>query len=102
MLVLVVVLVLACSGWVYYIIQSRIDSANNELNAVQSAFVQQYGEDAVVKKLVSPNKVYAAVWTGGSDNITHVSWNIGGLWVTVYSSGNITTGRPGRVVTVRR
>ncbi len=77
--------VLASSGWIYGIVKSNRDAKAKELAALQVTFVQQYGGKAVIKQLVSPDRVYAAVWVS-DDGITHVSWNIGGLWVTVYSS----------------
>jgi hypothetical protein len=57
---------------------------------LQTTFVQQYGGQATIKQLVSPDKVYAAVWIG-EDGLSHVSWNIGGLWVTVWNSEKSTS-----------
>jgi hypothetical protein len=68
---------------------SRITRDSEERATLQTTFAQQYGGEATIKQLVSPDKVYAALWTDSS-GVTHVSWNIGGLWVTVYSSGNAT------------
>ncbi len=81
----IAMVVLTGSGWVYNIIKEKNNASNEELAVLQSTFTQQYGEGAIIEKLVSPDKVYAAMWSG-SDGITYVSWNIGGLWVTVYSS----------------
>lgn len=58
---------------------------SNEMAVLQATFVQQYGVDATIQQLVSPDKVYAVMWTD-SDGINHVSWNIGGVWAIVWSS----------------
>lgn len=81
----VILIILIGSGWVYNIVKENGKLAsNNELATLQTTFVQQYGNQATIKQLVSPDKVYAALWSDG-DGISHVSWNIGGLWVSVWS-----------------
>ncbi len=82
---IVVLVALASSGWIYNVVQSNKDAKSRELAALQTTFVQQYGGKAIIKQMVSPDKVYAAIWVS-EDGITHVSWNIGGLWVTVFNS----------------
>jgi len=84
--VLVVVLVaVTCSGWTITIMKSRVDAKNKELVDLQSSFAKQYGTDGIsITQLVSPDKVYAAVWTS-KDGTNHVSWCIAGIWVTVFS-----------------
>jgi hypothetical protein len=59
--------------------------ANEEMQALQTTFVQSYGSKAVIKQMASPEKVYAALWTD-ENGIGHVSWNIGGVWAIVWSS----------------
>jgi hypothetical protein len=87
----VIVMVLTSSGWVFNILSRNSELIkSNEMATLQTTFIQQYGSQAVIKQLVSPNKVYAALWTDG-DGLSHVSWNIGGLWVTVFSSSNATS-----------
>ncbi len=78
------------SGWVYNILSRNSQLVRgNEMAALQTTFVQQYGNGATIKQLVSPEKVYAALWTD-ANSVSHVSWNIGGLWVTVYNSDGQT------------
>jgi hypothetical protein len=77
---IIVLVVFASSGWVYNTIKAN---EQLELANLRGTFVQQYGNQAVISKIVSPSKVYAALWID-SDNTTYVSWNIGGLWITVY------------------
>lgn len=85
---LAIVIVIGGSFWGYNYVKGNNDAKiNNEMATLQTTFVQQYGSSAVIKQLVSPTKVYAALWVG-ADNISHVSWNIGGLWCVVWSSGN--------------
>jgi len=85
--ILAIIIVAGGSFWGYTKVKGNNDAkTNNELATLQATFVQQYGNQAIIKQLVSPDKVYAALWSD-SDNISHVSWNIGGLWVTVFSSG---------------
>ncbi len=81
----VILLALVSSGWIYTIVKNNDQAKNRELSALQATFVQQYGGKAVIKQMVSPDKVYAAIWVS-EDGVTHVSWNIGGLWVTVFNS----------------
>ncbi len=81
----VILLALVSSGWIYTIVKNNDQTKNREMATLQATFVQQYGGKAVIKQLVSPDKVYAAIWVS-EDGLTHVSWNIGGLWVTVYTS----------------
>lgn len=78
------VVALAGSGWFYNFAMDRKSAKDLELAQLNSSFIQQYSKDATVKQLTSQSKVYTAVWTD-KDGTTHVSWNIGGLWVTVYS-----------------
>ncbi len=96
-IVAVIVLVgLVSSGWVYNIINTNSQLVRgNEMATLQTTFVQQYGSGAVIKQLVSPDKVYAALWVG-DDGISHISWNIGGMWAVVWSSssGNTTITSP--------
>ncbi len=81
----VALIALVGSGWVYNVIaQNSLIQNNNEIIALQTSFIQQYGSQAAIKQLVSPSKVYAALWAD-ADGVTHISWNIGGLWLTVYS-----------------
>ena len=81
----IIALALCVSGWVYTAIEAHNNAKDKELATLTSAFSQQYGTDGItIKQIVSPEKVYVAVWTN-KDGTTNVSWNIGGLWVTVYS-----------------
>ena len=83
-----VFIVAASSGWAFNFWKARQNTAvvsNQELSILQNAFVQQYGDKAVIKQVVSPNRVFAALWTD-ENNVTHVSWNIGGIWTTVYNA----------------
>lgn len=82
---IVIILILTSSGWVYNTIKSNQLKENNELIAIQNAFAQQYGNKAVIKQLISPEKVYVALWSDDTE-VSHISWNIGGLWVTVWDS----------------
>lgn len=87
----IIVIALSSSGWVYNIVNRNNELVRgNEMATLQTTFVQQYGSGAVIKQLVSPNKVYAAMWTD-ADGISHVSWNIGGVWAVVWSSPSPTT-----------
>jgi hypothetical protein len=82
----VFVFALISSGWIYSAVKLRDDAKVKELETLQSTFNQQYGTDGItVTQMISPDKVYVAVWTS-KDGTTNVSWNIGGLWVTVFSS----------------
>ncbi len=85
----VVFVALSSSGWVYNLVKANQDAKGRELATLQTTFVQQYGGQAVIKQMVSPDRVYAAIWVS-EDGVTHVSWNIGGLWVTVWSSLSAT------------
>ncbi len=88
--IVLVLIALASSGWIYNIMHQNSQLLRgNEMATLQTTFVQQYGSQATIQQLVSPDKVYAALWTDG-EGISHVSWNIGGLWVTVYSSRDTT------------
>lgn len=82
--------IIAGSGWAYSFIKSRQNINDLELAELSSSFTQQYGADTTIKQLISQDKVYAALWID-KDNVTHVSWNIGSLWVTVYNSQTTTT-----------
>ncbi len=85
-IILAIIIVAGGSFYGYTTVKGNNDAKlNNELGTLQTTFVQQYGNQAVIKQLVAPTKVYAALWVG-SDNISHVSWNLGGLWVTVWNS----------------
>lgn len=87
----IVSIVLISSGWVYNLVSKNNELVKgNEMASLQTTFTQQYGSSAVIKQLVAPSKVYAALWTDG-ENISHVSWNIGGLWVTVWNSSSSAT-----------
>ena len=88
--VITVLVVIASSGWVFTILRDRETAADKELATLQTSFVKQYGSEAIVTQIVSPDKVYAASWTS-KDGTTHVSWNIGGIWVTVFNSPPTTT-----------
>ncbi len=84
----VVILALSSSGWIYNIVSRNSELVRgNEMATLQTTFVQQYGSGAVIQQLVSPEKVYAALWTDG-EGLSHVSWNIGGLWATIWSAPN--------------
>ena len=86
LIAVVVLLALTSSGWIYNMVSRSSQLAqSNEMATLQATFTQLYGNDAVITQLVSPEKVYAAMWTDGNGT-THVSWNIGGLWVTVWNS----------------
>jgi hypothetical protein len=79
----ILVIAIAGSGWGYYFAKSRQSAKDLELTNLQSSFSQWYGTDGItVTQIVSPSKVYAASWTS-KDGATHVSWSIGGVWVTV-------------------
>lgn len=83
----IVLVALAGSGWIYNILADNAQLARNEETvALQVTFLQQYGNQAKIEQLVSPDKVYSVFWSDG-EGYTHVSWNIGGLWVTVWDSG---------------
>lgn len=89
-ILVIILLAVASSGWIINTVRSRDNAKDKELATLTSAFNQQYGTDGItIKQIVSPEKVYVAVWTN-KDGATQVSWNIGGLWVTVYS-GEIPT-----------
>jgi len=78
-------LVAISSGWIYAAIESRSDAKEKELATLTSSFSQQYGTDGItITQMVSPDKVYVAVWTD-KDGTTHVSWNMAGIWVTVWN-----------------
>ena len=87
--IIVSVIILLClisSGWVYNLVRSNSELIeSNEMATIQATFVQQYGSGATINQLVSPDKVYAAVWTD-EDGKTHVSWSIAGVWAVVWSS----------------
>ena len=82
---IILILGVASSGWLYYYLKTRNDKDLAESIALNNSFVQQYGQDAKVLQLVIPDKVYAVSWEDG-DKTTHVSWNIGGLWVEVWNN----------------
>ncbi len=87
----IAIIALASSGWIFNILNKNSELVkSNEMVTLQTTFVQQYGSGAVIKQLVSPSKVYAALWSD-SDNVSRVSWNIGGLWVLVWSSNSPNT-----------
>lgn len=89
-IILAVIVVAGGSFLGYNYVKGNNDAkTNNEMAVLQTTFVQQYGSKAIIKQLVSPTKVYAALWTG-EDGISHVSWNIGGLWVSVWNSPSPT------------
>jgi hypothetical protein len=91
---IVILLIVACSGWIFNFTKERADAKNKELVTLQSSFTKQYGTDGItINQIVSPGKVYAASWTS-KDGIMHVSWSIGGIWVTVYNSSTPTTITP--------
>ena len=78
---IVVAIALVSSGWVYNVIRTH---RADELSNLRSTFIQQYGTEATINMLVSPKKVYAVSWTS-ADGYNNISWNIGGIWLTVYS-----------------
>ena len=82
--VVILVVALTGSGWGYTLVKDKNNEKVQELTQLNSSFAQQYGAGATITQMVSPKKVYAASWTG-KDGITHISWNIGGLWVTVWN-----------------
>jgi len=82
----IVLLCLIGSGWVYNLVITNNELIeSNEMATLQTTFIQQYGSEATIQRLVSPDKVYAAVWTDG-DGISHVSWCIGGVWALVWTA----------------
>jgi hypothetical protein len=85
MFAIAVVLMLACtaSGWIYSALNSRQQISNSLLHELNQSFIQSYGTNITINKLVSPDRVFAALCEDESGN-TFVSWNIGGLWVTVW------------------
>ena len=84
----IIMIALTSSGWVFNVVnQNNQLLQSNEMATLQTTFVQQYGGEATITQLVSPDKVYAALWTDGA-GASHISWNIGGLWVTVWDSQN--------------
>jgi hypothetical protein len=81
-----VLVVLVLSGWIFYFIQHQNEVKAEELTLLQTSFNTQYGTDGIkILQFAAPDKVYAASWTS-KDGATHISWNIGGIWVTVYNS----------------
>ena len=87
---IIILLVLTSSGWVYNLVRSNSELVqSNELATLQTTFIQQYGSQATIQRLVSPDKVYAAMWTD-SNGISHVSWCVGGVWAIVWSSPSST------------
>ena len=95
--ILAIILIAGGSLWGYTTIKGNNDAkvaqlklqSDNEMATLQTTFVQQYGNGAIIKQLVAPTKVYAALWTG-TDNVSHVSWNLGGIWVVVWNSNQPT------------
>ena len=86
------IVVIMSVGYLSYTIgKNRQTAENSEMLNLQTTFVQQYGSESTIRQIVSPDKVYAALWTD-SDGIAHVSWNIGGLWVMVYSGNSTSRG----------
>ncbi len=79
--IIVVIIAAISSGWIYNIVRTN---KANELTTLLDTFRQQYGTEAVIKDLVSPKKVYAVSWSDNGYN--NISWNIGGIWVTVFST----------------
>lgn len=89
--VLVLAVIGTSSGLVYNTVKGNNENATkSEMSQLQTTFVQQYGSKAIIKEIVAPEKVYAALWTDG-DGGSHVSWNIGGVWAVVWSSAPPTT-----------
>ncbi len=87
----IVVLSLIGSGWVYSYCRNRNSALDRELATLTATFNQQYGTDGIkVNQMLANKKVYTAVWES-KDGATHISWNVGGLWVTVWD-GNIPAG----------
>lgn len=85
---ILLLLAFTSSGWIYNVVRKSAQlEASNEQMALRATFLQQYGNQAIIKQLVSPKKVYSVFWTDEA-GINHVSWNIGGLWVMVYSSND--------------
>ena len=81
------ILAVTASGWIYSNIDNQSDK--DAVKMLNTTFVQQYGNQAIVKEMVAPEQVYAALWTD-PEGVSHVSWNIGGLWVTVWNSSQPT------------
>lgn len=89
-LAIVIIVAGATSGWVFNFIKSQKYARDKELTAVQSSFDRQYGIDGItIMQMVSPKKVYAVSWKS-KDGLSHVSWNIGGIWVMVYTAPEST------------
>ncbi len=81
-----ILIIFTASGWVYNIwVKNAQLIESQEMATIQASFVQQYGSGATINQLVAPDKVYAAAWTDG-DGLSHVSWNIGGVWAVIWTS----------------
>jgi len=84
-LAIIVALGIGSSGWVFNLLKDRETAADREFSVLKQSFDQQYGTEGItITQLVAPKKVYAASWTS-PDKASHVSWNIGGVWVTVWN-----------------
>ncbi len=85
----VVALVIGGSGWAFNVVQDNRKDKAAEALVLQQTFIQQYGEQAKIEQLVSPSRVFAAMWEDAA-GVYHISWNVGGLWVTVWSDEKST------------
>lgn len=85
-IILAIIIIVGGAYFGYTTVKDNNDvKAKNELAVLQSAFYQQYGSQAIIKELIAPDKVYAALWVS-SDNATHISWCIGGYWAEVFNT----------------
>ena len=85
----VIVLVAICSGVVFLLVKNHYNKAD-ELANLQATFSQQIGTDGItIKQMLRADKVYTAVWES-SDGKAHVSWNVSGLWATVWNEPTTT------------
>ena len=75
---------LGASSWGFVSIRNRNVTNEAIMQSLDSSFAQQYGTTGItVKQFMASSKVYVVVWQDAKN--TNVSWNIGGLWVTVYA-----------------
>ncbi len=90
----VLLIALIASGWGYSLYKDRQNTKALELVQLNTSFAQQYGTDGItIKQFAQPDKVYTAVWTS-KDGAAHISWNIGGYWVTIYNGTAPTAATP--------
>jgi len=91
--IILAVLILSGSGWGYMSWKTNRDNNKTLMATLDAQFQQQYGTTNVtIKQFMRAKITYVAVWTDGKN--TNVSWNVGGLWVTVYSQSIASTTPP--------